>query len=91
MKKLSTMLLAFGLVSITLSAFAAGTVNNDAWRTTTSGAPIYAQGGGIYMVGVAEMADAAYISNEDVSNNSAQVWCPVWGRQLVLLERNAEQ
>lgn len=79
------MLLAFGLVSITLSAFAAGTVNNDAWRTTTSGAPIYAQGGGIskfgstyYWYGVQYGGASSYYSsgtpNSDTSFVSINVY-----------------
>jgi hypothetical protein len=48
MKKLSTMLVALSLVSITLSAFASlQTITNDTWWKDAAGNPIYAQGGGI--------------------------------------------
>jgi hypothetical protein len=51
MKTLSTVFVAIGLADMASAAFAAGTVNNDAWMTTTSGAPIYAQGGSISKFG----------------------------------------
>ena len=51
MKKLANMFLAFGLLGTALSAFATGTVENNVYRTTTSGAPIYAQGGAISKFG----------------------------------------
>src|ERR1035438_8364954 len=52
MKKLSTMLLAFGLASIATPAFASlQTISNDTWWKDSSGNPIYAQSGGISKFG----------------------------------------
>jgi len=52
MKKLSTMLLAFGLICVALPAFAQyETINNDTWWKDASGNPIFAQGGGISKFG----------------------------------------
>jgi hypothetical protein len=87
-KILLAILLAFGLASITTSAFAAGTVSNDAWRTTTSGSPIYAQGGSIskfgstyYWYGVQYGGAASYYSsgtaNSDTSFVSINVYTSI--------------
>ena len=80
MKKLSTMFLAFCLVCVATPVFAAGTVNNDAWRTTTSGAPIYAQGGNIskfgstyYWYGVQYGGASSYYSSGNPNSDTSFV------------------
>lgn len=79
MKKLSTLLTAFGLLSITTAAFAQfQTITNDVWWKTTSGTPIYAQGGGVskfgstyYFYGVQYAGASSYYSSGTANSDTA--------------------
>jgi hypothetical protein len=81
MKKLSTMLVALSLVSITLSAFASlQTITNDTWWKDAAGNPIYAQGGGIskfngtyYWYGVQYGGTSSYYSSGTPNSDTSFV------------------
>lgn len=86
MKKLSVLLLSLAFVFTALPGLATtGTINNDAWRMTTSGQPIYAQGGSMsyfnglfYWYGVQYGGSSTYYSTGNANGDTSFVYITVY-------------